>query len=274
MGQSPAAAVLLAQLVSADVLARYAGQAWTQFPPVRTLTSATLDACSGTGLDAQQVSVAVHRTLTENSCTDAPIDAPRQFIVRPAPAAAHGLPASVDSQFVVETALSPDVLPTLVPTDVAVELELIWSVGDDAPPALISLSGEHLDELSARASVVTGFGSTSLLILVPMETLVAQSIAIVDIAWRLIDHQWVAELIPNCQPDHARTHLRRTRPLAAPDRYSSSKLVLESDPVAANPAAVDRSIGSARAAAQVIADASSGNRWTAAHFSRVARLGG
>ncbi len=242
---------------------------------LRLATAASLSPLNAAGFSTTRIESHWKRQLTEIDFEDSDSVGPEMFVVRPERAvhnAQHPQPES-DQPFVMKVFTGPSRAGEhwSSPEAVQLTLELQWDATTESTHSVVELSGEHLDEVTGSAVVISVPGLTSLLLTVPMSVLVEQSIAIADVAWRLLDHPGVQSAIPAQQFTRTASFMTLRDPIPPIDRYSSRSILIGAAAGLADPVNLDREVSSAVGAADLLVEAFRANRWSSAGLSRIGR---
>lgn len=260
---SPGLKVLFDELRDAQVQVQRAPERQSPGLSLRTVRCA-----SGPAWPMASLNAIARRRLGENDWTDSDSIATGECLVKMNGSAETSNHALGDRVFTVSLGATQG---RAAANDAVVFLEAVWfEVHGD--PALFYLSGEHLDEFGAAASVATGFSMVSFALTIPLQVVINQSVAIVDIASRVLDHPGVRQLLPDRDPDLVNEFLHARSNPSWTERFSSHGLTLGVPVLLPEHRSADAELAEARNAARLIIEAHTTDRWSSAHFSRLARV--
>lgn len=242
---------------------------------LKLATDASRSALARAGFEAVPIQRHYHRQLSELDFCDSEIGGPPVYAVRlrKSTTASHSFAFTGDTSSVltVKTVYSLQGGYRMDHAAVNLTLELQWPRAKDIEPFLCEMSGEHLDEVSALTTVISVTDLTSLVLTVPMAILVSHSIAIADIAYRLLDHAGVRDLLPGASLIRAASYMTLGTPITPVEQYSTSSLHIGAAAGFADPVFLDREVNSAIRTANALENAFHHQRWTGASLSRLTR---
>jgi hypothetical protein len=145
------------------------------------------------------------------------------------------------------------------------------NVGNDRA-SWIRLTGETLSDVNATASILASHDQTSLILALPMASVVETSVAGVDVLARLLAHPAVKDELPGTEPRSACTRLvRYGEPIHVTLRGSVTVRIGAAAGLV-DPVVLDRELRSGIIAAEQIGHAIADDCLSLARLSRIARV--
>ncbi|HEX3303192.1 MAG TPA: hypothetical protein VHR64_09955 [Thermomicrobiales bacterium] len=168
----------------------------------------------------------------------------------------------------------PDLLDDgILPHEKTLECILLdWDGARIDRASWFRLTGEGLADVDATASILTSHVQTSLILTVPMASIVETSISVVDVLARLLAHPSVRNMVPEMEPRTASTRLMRTGEPVHITLRGGARVRIGAAAGLADPVRLDRELRSGTVAAEQIAQAVTGGRLTLARLSRIGRV--
>ena len=134
------------------------------------------------------------------------------------------------------------------------------------------LTGECLSDVNATASILTSHGQTTLILAVPVASVVETSISVVDVLARLLAHPSVKSELPGSEPRSAHARLIRSGEPVHHTLQGGVKVRIGAAAGLADPVVLDRELRSGMIVAEQVGRAIADGRLSLARLSRIARV--
>jgi hypothetical protein len=151
-------------------------------------------------------------------------------------------------------------------------IQLDWVGPATGRASWIRLTGEGLAEVDATTSILTSHDQTTLILVVPMASVVETSISVVDVLARILTHPSVKCELPDLEPRTASTRLIRTGEPVHFTLQGGVKVRVGAAAGSADPVVLDRELRSGMVVAEQVALAIADGRLSLARLSRIARV--
>lgn len=150
-------------------------------------------------------------------------------------------------------------------------ISVVWSGQSAVPGRVIRLKGDTLAEVDGRAWIISAPAETSLILAVPLASIVDTSIAVPDVLTRLLDHAAVRADLPESEPAAASVRLLPATPRPAIEPGRRFGIAIGARAGLADPVLLDPELKSGMIAGEQVAAASVEGRISLARLSRIPR---